>query len=150
MSTFLAFYAGNPTVGKTDGTSISEGTFASPITFALNALQEEVGVQKLAIRCPKGYVANGAIKIYVEHKKTDGTYELAGGNVDKYQLCADNGYANADEAKSKGGWAPLLNLTGVTDANTCFWLRCSSTKTEDPSTDKDCCLHAEGIIKAKA
>lgn len=150
MSTFLAFYGGNPTAGKKDGTSISEGTFASPIAFTLNATQEEAGLQKLAIRCPDGYLANGAVKIFVEHKKSDGTFETAGGNVEKYALCADNGYADAKEAQEKGGWLPAINLSGVTDTNTTFWLRCASTKTEDPSTDKDCVLHCEGIVKAKA
>ena len=56
MSDYINIVKSNPTVGTTDGTVVSEDELqTSPISFALNATEEEVGVQKLAIRCKSKY-----------------------------------------------------------------------------------------------
>ena len=39
---FLNLYKGNPTAGGTDGTAISTGDNIAPLTFTLDAAQNEV------------------------------------------------------------------------------------------------------------
>ena len=148
MSEFLGIYTNNPTAAQKDGSAVSEGSFTSPISFSLNATNAETGYAKLGIRCKEGYQANGSVTVKVEHKNPDGTYDETGGNVGKYALALDNGYTE-DNVKDVT-FGSSLTINNVTDTNVLFWLKCTSSKDEEPSTDKDCVLHAEGIVKAKA
>ncbi|MBR1806330.1 MAG: hypothetical protein IJ774_08105, partial [Selenomonadaceae bacterium] len=55
---YINLYMNNPTAGMTDGTAVStEGTFLAPISFTLDASENEEKTLPLAIRTETGYVA---------------------------------------------------------------------------------------------
>ena len=60
---YINVYMNNPTEGETDGTAVSDGNFNSPISFVLDASQNESKVQKCAIRTESGYVTTGETTI---------------------------------------------------------------------------------------
>lgn len=147
MSEYIGIYASNPTAGEMDGTLLSEdGTFAAPLTFTLNATENETAARKLAVRCGEGYEVDGDVTVKA-HFLNNGQYLEEGGNIDKYSFCTDNGYASEAEALEKGNWKPSLQISGVEDKNVVFWMRCTSSSAEKPSTDKSVSLHAEGMIR---
>ena len=58
-------YTGNPTAGGTNGTEISSGTNASPVTIQLDSSSSDEQVAKCAIRCESGYSLEGGARIYL-------------------------------------------------------------------------------------
>ena len=64
MENFINIYQDNPTAGAQDGTKVSTGgTFESPISFNLNAEENEVAVITLAVRTEAGYKTKGTTVI---------------------------------------------------------------------------------------
>lgn len=147
MSKYLTIYDSTATKDQKDGAAITEGSFENPIRFTLNASDEETGYVRLAIRCADNFAANGDVTLKVELNKALAGETGAVDNSDRYALCLDNDYT-AETIKT-AEFAETLTITGLEDANKLFWLKCNSSKTEEPSIDKACQLKAEGVIKAK-
>lgn len=123
---YVNVYQGNPTAGGTDGTIVSTGDNSAPISFALDAEQNESKTVKCAIRTETGY-----------------TYENA--------VIADNGDTN-DRFKfcltDSGTFADSISVGTVTDTNTIFYVKASSADTEPPQTDRSVKVKVTGKLKA--
>lgn len=150
MSDLIKLYNGTVTPATTDGNEVTEGSLSNPVQFTLNAAKNEENCQKLAIRCKSGYRTYGDTTITAYHYNKETTaYEATGGDVEKWMFAPDNGYANADEAKSKAKWAKTLTISDViTDKNTVFWAKASSSAAEVPQNDTDESIHVEAVIEA--
>lgn len=82
---YINIYKNNPTTGLTDGTAVSTGgTFTSPISFRLDASQDEEQTVKLGIRTESGYIAN------------DVTISDQNDTNDRLKLCLTAGGSFAD------------------------------------------------------
>lgn len=107
-------YKDNPTAGGVDGTLVSEGTGAAPITVGpLNAtINEESAAQKLAIRCDAGYVTTG-----------NTTITPNGASATKWALSLDG--------SSWGVYGAALTISSVINAtNTIFYAKAKATTDE--------------------
>jgi hypothetical protein len=109
-------YKNNPTVGGTDGTAVStDGSFTSPMSFILDASQNEEKVQKFAIRTETGYIA----KDVVISDNNDPN--------DRLKLCWTENGTFADS---------IAAANDITDVNTIFYAKAGSSSTENPQTDR--------------
>ena len=112
---YINLYMGSPTAGGKDGTVVSlDGSRTSPVTFTLDATEEESGTQALALRCEEGY-------------RTDGATEVAftGATASKWSASLDGTtYSESISIPSPIG-------TG----NTLFYVRASSSSDESPGND---------------
>ena len=155
MSDYISIVKNNPTVGTTDGTVVSEDELqTSPISFALNATEEEIGVQKLAIRCKSKYKTVDASTTKLSFEKYDATTKKYTACTDAqqihYWLAPDENFADATAAKASTKWAHSLNITDcITDTNMIFWVKCDSSKTETPSNDTSISLTVNANIIAQ-
>ena len=113
---YINVYKNNPTAGGTDGTAVStDDAFTSPISFTLDATQNESAVQKLAIRTESGYVTTGTTTI-TDYNDTD----------DRLKFCWTQ----------DGTFEDSISTTNpITDTNTIFYVKASSADTENPYTD---------------
>lgn len=146
MSEYLKFFKGDVTAGQKDGVEISTGDFQNPIAFDLNLTAEQTGYVKLAVRCEDGYAADGDVELEVKYKTVDNS-DAAVAMVNRYTIAVDEGY---DEQTAPGGtYASRVSIQNLADTNKLFWLKCTSSKDEAPSVDKNCVLHAEAMIKSK-
>lgn len=150
MSDLIKLYNGTVTPATTDGDEVTEGSLSNPIQFTLNAAKNEENCSKVAIRCKSGYRTYGDTNITAYHyNKEKKVYEPTGGDVEKWTFAADNGYANAEEAKSKAKWVKTLTISDViTDKNTVFWVKAGSNAAEVPQNDTDESIHVEAVIEA--
>ena len=124
----INIFKNNPTVGLTDGASISAaGDFSAPIQFSLDAASNESAVQKLAIRTNSGYRVNGNTTI------TD-----INDSNDRIKL----------SLTENGTWSDTLTIGGVSDVNTVFYIKASSASTELPTLDRSASLKVTAIIEA--
>ena len=48
----------------------------------------------------------------------------------------------------KASWQETLALDGVTDKNTIFWVKATSSKEEKPQNDNSVDIQAEGLVVA--
>lgn len=64
---YINVYMNNPTARSTDGTAVSTGDNTTPISFVLDASQNESKVQKCAIRTESGYITTGETTISDNH-----------------------------------------------------------------------------------
>lgn len=148
MSTLIKFYNGTVTAGDVDGTELSEGTNDNPLTFTLNAAENESACAKIAVRCKDGYETYGETKICAYHNSGSG-YEPTGGNVDKWSFALDNNYKSADEALKSATWKDSIVIADtIKDKNTVFWVKATSNSAEAPQNDISTVLYCSTVIKA--
>lgn len=122
---YINVYKNNPTAGGTDGTAVStDGTFTAPISFSLDASQNETAVQKCAVRTESGYIA------------TDVTISDNNDTNDRLKLCLTE----------NGTFADTLSIGSVSAVNSIFYVKASSADTENPQTDKSVSLKFSGVI----
>lgn len=122
-------YQGAVTAGTTNGTQVSTGgTYTAPISFDLNASQNETATATLAIRTNSGYVTSGTT-----------TIEDVSDTNDRVKLSwTENGtYGNS-----------ISTATPITATNTLFYLRASSADTELPTLDRSVSLKISYQIAA--
>lgn len=125
----INLYKGNPTAGGTDGTAVSmAGNFSSPISFTLDASQNESAVEKLAVRCNAGY-------------KTTGVTTISDNNdtADRLKL----------SLTENGTWADTLTInSSIGAANVIFYAKATSSSSELPQLDRGASLKVTAVIEA--
>lgn len=136
MARHLRLFMNNPTAGDVDGTEISSDE-TLPLSVILDASKAETKAMKIAVRCDSGYLIEGNTEIYFE-----------GTNAAKWQVAADDNYTNADTALLMAQWASTLTISGVTATNIIFWVKASSSTSENPQNDRTVDLIAEGLVVA--
>ena len=121
----INLYTGNPTAGGTDGTVVSTGdTETSPVSVTLNATNSETAIVKCALRCETGYKTSGDTKI-----------TFTGTSAAKWQVAADNSYADATAAAAATFASTLTISTSIAATNTVVWLKALSSADESPAND---------------
>ena len=122
---YINIYTNNPTAGATDGTAVSQnGDFTAPITFTLDASENESKTVKLAIRTETGYTA------------TDVTIEDQNDTNDRLKLCLTE----------NGTFTDSISIGSVSTTNTIFYARASSADTESPTTDRTASFKVSGVV----
>ena len=122
---YINLYTGNPTAGGTDGTVVSTGdTETSPVSVTLNATNAETAIVKCALRCEAGYKTSGDTKI-----------TFTGTSAAKWQVAADNSYADATAAAAATFASTLTIPTAIDATNTIVWLKALSSADESPAND---------------
>lgn len=122
---YLNVYKNNPTAGETDGTAVStDGEFTAPISFVLDASENESAVQKLAARTESGYIA------------TEVTISDYNDTNDRLKL----------SLTENGGYSDSISLGTVSAVNTVFWAQAGSSSTENPQTDRSASFRVTGVI----
>lgn len=125
-SIYINVYQGNPTAGEKDGTIVSTAdTFDSPINFDLNAENNESKVTKLAIRTEEGF------------KVTNCTITDLNDSYDRIKV----------SKTEDGEFEDSIVFEEITDVNTIFYIKASSSDTEPPQTDKSIKLRYYGTIQ---
>jgi len=137
MAKHLHWYMNNPTAGGIDGTEISSGDETLPLTAILDASKAEEKAIKVAVRCDSGYLVDGDTEIYFE-----------GTNAAKWQVAADNNYADAEDALDMAAWGNTLTIAGVSAVNSVLWVKATSSTSEDPQNDRTVDIVAEGLVVA--
>ena len=111
---YLNLYMGDPTEGDTDGTIVSTNDGGTPVSFTLNAAENEVKTQTLAVRCEEGYQTVG-----------DTTISIVNDTNSRWSLSLD------DEE-----WSSSVTITDtIYGENVTFYVRASSSSLESPSND---------------
>ena len=122
---YINLYTGTVTAGGTDGTAVSTGdTEASPVSVTLNATNSETAIVKCALRCETGYKTSGDTKI-----------TFTGTSAAKWQVAADNSYADATAAAAATFASTLTISTSIAATNTVVWLKALSSADESPAND---------------
>lgn len=112
---YLNLYMGNPTAGGTDGTIVSlDGSRTSPVTFTLDAAEEESGTQVLALRCEAGYATSG-----------NTTVSFTGTTASKWSASLDG--TNYTES--------ITIASSIGTGNTLFYVKATSSDDESPGND---------------
>lgn len=125
---YINVYKNNPTAGGTDGTAVStDGDFTAPISFILDASQNESKKQKLGIRTESGYVA------------TEVTIVDLNDTNDRLKLCLTE----------NGIYADTLSIGSVSAVNSIFWAQAGSSSTENPQTDRSASFKVSGVIASE-
>lgn len=137
MARHLRIYMNNPTADGIDGTEISSGDDTLPLSITLDASQAETKAEKCAVRCDSGYQIEGDTEIYFE-----------GTNASKWQVAADDNYANAETALNMAVWSSTLTIANVAATNKIFWVKATSSTDENPQNDRSTKLTAEGLVVA--
>jgi len=124
---YINVYMNNPTAGGTDGTAVSTGgDFTAPISFSLDASQNESQTLQLGIRTQTGYTTTGTTVI-----------QDSGDTNDRLKLCWTSDGTFADS---------ISTASAITDVNTIFYARASSDSTETPKTDRSISLKVSCVI----
>ena len=125
---YINVYMNNPTAGGTDGTAVSiDGDNTAPITFTLDASQNESKTQTLAIRTGTGYTTSG-----------DTVISDSGDTNDRWKLSLDG-----------TNWADSITITtAITATNTIFYVKASAADTESPQTDRSVKINVQTTITA--
>ena len=124
----LNIFKNNPSAGLTDGVSVSAaGDFSSPIQYTLDAAHNESATVKLAIRTESGYRTSGNTTI------TD-----INDSNDRLKL----------SLTENGTWSDTLVIGGVSDINTVFYIKATSSSNELPTLDRSASLKVTAIIEA--
>ena len=122
---YINLYTNNPTAGATDGTAVSTGgDFTAPISFKLDASENEEKTLPLAIRTETGYVA------------TEVTIADQNDTNDRLKLCLTE----------NGTFADSISIGSVSAVNTIFYAKASSADTENPQTDRTASFKVSGVI----
>ena len=126
---FINIYTGNPTGGLSDGTIIStDGTQTAPLVITLDAAQNEVKKQKLAIRCEAGYNAMSGT-IIQDNNDIDDRW--------KFSLAENGTYTDS-----------ITIADGIDTGNTIFWAQASSSSLESPTRDTSVSIRVNATIEA--
>ena len=126
-SPYINVYKNNPTSGGTDGTAVStDGIFTAPISFVLDASQNESQIQKLGIRTEEGYITNGTTTIS-DNNDTNDRLKLS---------WTENG-TFADS---------ISTANSISSVNTIFYAQASSANTENPQTDRSASFKVDCVI----
>ena len=124
---YINIYKNNPTEGATDGTAVSTGgAFTAPLSFVLDASQNEEQVQKCAIRTESGFVTTGTVTISDNNDTND-----------RLKLCWTEDGTFADS---------ISTANQITAVNTVFYVKASSADTENPQTDRSASLQVNCVI----
>ena len=125
---YINVYMNNPTAGGTDGTAVSiDGDNTAPITFTLDASQNESKTQTLAIRTGTGYTTSG-----------DTVISDSGDTNDRWKLSLDG-----------TTWSDSITITtAITATNTIFYVKASAADTESPQTDRSVKINVQATITA--
>lgn len=122
---YINLYTNNPTAGATDGTAVSTGgTFLAPISFTLDASENESQTVKLGVRTEQGYIASG-VSIADQNDTND-----------RLKLCLT----------ANGTFTDSISIGSVSAVNTIFYARASSADTENPQTDRSTSFKVSGVI----
>lgn len=112
---YINVYMGNPTAGATDGTAVStDGAFTAPISFRLNLEKNESKILKCAVRTKAGSLA---CNVTIKFTNDIGAH---------FKLCKVENGVFGDE----------ITFNRVIDTNSIFYVKASSSDTENPRTDK--------------
>ncbi len=132
---YIHVYENNPTAGGTDGTLVSEGTSATPITISLDATSNQVSAPiKLAVRCDSGFQANSGV-----------TISLVGTTAAKWAMAPDSGGV----AGIFGAYgAPLTISSVIGTTNVIFWAEAKATSDEIPQNDISVKFQGQAQISA--
>ena len=124
---YINVYMNNPTAGATDGTAVStDGAYTAPISFILDASQNESQIQKLAIRTEEGYITTGTTTIS-DDNDTD----------DRLELCWTQDGTFADS---------ISTANAISSVNTIFYAKASAADTENPQTDRSASFKVNCVI----
>lgn len=130
---YIHVYMGNPTAAGVDGTLVSEGSGAAPVSVGpLNASLNEVSAGvKLALRCEAGFRTTAT---------TSTTVTPTGTSAAKWALSWDN-----------VAWvaygAPLTTTNQVTAANMLFYARAQASAGETPQNDTTVTLQVQATVE---
>lgn len=133
---YINIYCGTVTKDGQDGDIISQNdSQQSPLILAVDASVNESKYVKCAIRTEKGY------------KSTRTAISFVGLTQEKWKISKDDGFANEEEAKTKGDFQKQLVLTDeVTDKNVVFWVEASSSNDEKPKKDTTVSIKVDSYI----
>lgn len=151
MSDYLNAYMGTVTKDGVDGDLISENEKqTNPLSFVLNAKNNEAKAVKIAIRCAAGYKTSGDTTISAVY--WDGTkYAETGGNVGKWKFAVDNNFADEAAAVTGATWLDVLKISDViAGKNVIVWVKASSDSTEKPQKDTAVAINIKGFVEASA
>lgn len=122
---YINIYKNNPTAGGLDGTTVStDGMWTAPISFVLDASQNESQTLKLGIRTESGYV--GMSVVISDQNDTN----------DRLKLCLTE----------NGTFADSLSIGSVSDVNTIFYAKATSSSVENPQTDRSASFVVNAVI----
>lgn len=122
---YINVYKNNPTAGGLDGTTVStDGMWTAPISFVLDASQNESQTLKLGIRTESGYV--GMSVVISDQNDTN----------DRLKLCLTENDTFADS----------LSIGSVSDVNTIFYAKATSSSVENPKTDRSASFVVNAVI----
>ena len=124
---YINVYMNNPTADSTDGTAVStDGAYTAPISFVLDASQNESQTLKLAIRTEAGYITSGMTTISDEND-TDDRLKLS---------WTENGTFSDS----------ISTANSISSVNTIFYAKASSADTEAPQTDRSASFKINAVI----
>ena len=124
---YINVYMNNPTEGATDGTAVStDGAFTAPISFALDASQNEEQIIPLAVRTESGYRTVGTVTICDQNDTND-----------RLKLCwtADGSFADS-----------ITTANSIDSVNTLFYAKATSADSENPPTDRSASFKINAVI----
>ena len=124
---YLNLYMGDPTEGDTDGTAVSTGDNSTPLTFTLDASENEVASDTVALRCETGY-----------QTVTDTTITMVSDTSNHWALSLDG-----------VNWSSSVTITDtIVNSNVTFFVRASAVSTENPSNDTSVKINIQTKIAA--
>lgn len=132
----LHIYSGG-TQGGTDGTQLDVQSGVGSLTQKLNSSIAESKILKMSVRTDSGYYVDG-----------DCTITLTGTSANKWQLLYGTSYVNVTDTANlpNSGWASSIAIPSVTDTNTVFWLKATSSTDEGATIDSNTTMTAIGMV----
>lgn len=124
---YINAYINNPTAGGTDGTAVStDGANTSPISFVLDASENESQIIKCALRTEPGYTTTGTVTISDNND-----------DADRLKLCWTEDGTFADS---------ISTANAISSVNTIFYAQATSSDTENPQTDRSASFKVNAVI----
>lgn len=130
---YLHMYEGTVTAGGTDGTQVSEGgTQTSPITFTLNATNNQVGASTaVALRCDVNYQTTAGVNT---------TVTPTGTTAAKWRLSLDG--------VTWGAYGAALTITAqIVATNALLYVEAEATSDEAPTNDTAVSLQVQAQVE---
>ena len=141
----IKLYAGDPTVGGTDGTLITDlshldtGRIRVPQTgYAVSAWI------KLAVRCVEGYQTVEDDDVADLHATIEITDDI---HIDKWQLAPDDGAGEPDEDAAEDWGDPLKIEEMIGDTNYIIWVRARAKHDEEAHKDGSVSIEATATVE---
>lgn len=127
MNAFLNIYMNAPTEGGTDGTAVSTGDMTAPLSFTLDATQNEVASDTIAVRCESGYQTS-----------SDTVISVVSDTSNFWALSLDG-----------ANWSTSVTFTDtIVTTNHIFYVKASSSDSELPHNDTSVKLRVQTVIAA--